>query len=406
MRNDTFQLIHIRTKRTLLPWSPGRSAGLLCLVIIIMMIVSAGCLQQSQTTTFSTADGKTDRIKSVSGIPLEMIEKAHLKDIWMVNQLPIGHAGRVKIIFYRDKKLFAIDNRNVIYAMDGMSGVIQWSERLGKIGGSCSRPYFYQDQMLFVVDNEIVSLRLVNGEIVYRHTVDFTPTTNAARNDDKIFIGGNQRRFYALRMSDGIPVWQSNQPASPTGRLDLADDKVFFTCLNGTLYASWASKRELVWSRATEGETPGVIVDNQQCFLPSSDTVLYCFAVADGNLIWKFHAGGSLMTLPVLTEKHVYQHVDQTSMVCLDRQSEDIKGSMRWRLPEGKTFLAEKENLSYHLTLDHRLVIMDNVAGKKILSFYVPGLDIGVVNNEDDMIFLANSRGTILALQPEDTQLR
>ncbi len=143
-----------------------------------------------------------------------------------------------------------------------------------------------------------------------------------------------------------------------------------------------------------------MIVDNNQCFLPSADTNLYCFDPQRGRTLWRYMAGGSLEELPVLTEKAIYQPVAHKSLVCLERQPNDPAGKLRWELPEGYCLLAENGPVSYCMTLQKELTVMSNVTGKSLLSFYVPNMDLYARNNEDALIFLASTSGSIVTLAP------
>ena len=167
------------------------------------------------------------------------------------------------------------------------------------------------------------------------------------------------------------------------------------------LYVSLNNKRQLIWRHQAFGDLPGVVVDQDQCFLPSDDTMLYCFDAATGKQHWKYPAGGGLRELPVLTKSAVYQHVDQKSLLCLERQSNSENGQLRWELNRGRCLLAENGTISYCLTMDDVLTLKDNLTGGTPLSFYVPHVDLYASNNENALIFLASENGTILALKPK-----
>ena len=95
--------------------------------------------------------------------------------------------------------------------------------------------------------------------------------------------------------------------------------------------------------------------------------------------------------------------------MCLERNGQLTIGSgglptppLRWELKDGYCLLAENGPVSYVMTLDKQLTVMDNTKGEKIKSFYIPNFDIYVCNAEDEMIFMANQDGTILALRPKE----
>ena len=108
-------------------------------------------------------------------------------------------------------------------------------------------------------------------------------------------------------------------------------------------------------------------------------------------------AGGSLAELPVLTADAVYQPIQHTALLCLNRQD----GSLRWELEDGYQLLAVKNSVSYVISLDKELTLLNNQTGERTLSFYLPNVDLFAQNNEDAMIFLATSSGKVLALKPK-----
>ena len=117
--------------------------------------------------------------------------------------------------------------------------------------------------------------------------------------------------------------------------------------------------------------------------------------------MWKYLAGGPLVEAPVLTERFAYQGVKMSSLLCMDRRPNTDQGAVKWELPSGYCMLAENGSISYAMTLNKELTLMNNDTGKRIISFYVPDMDLYVRNNEDTLIFLADKEGTILSLRPK-----
>ena len=199
------------------------------------------------------------------------------------------------------------------------------------------------------------------------------------------------------KTADGIPLWQSVFNEKLLGQVALKEKNVYFTCRDGWLYVSLQDQRLLQWKYQTAGIPAGVIIDKNQCFLPSTDTALRCFQADSGRLLWKHLAGGSLTELPVLTDSAVYQPVDHAMLLCLNRTD----GSPRWTCPNGRALLAEHQQLSYVITNDKKITIMDNQAARPVLSFHVSALDLYAPNTQNNMIFLANTAGKIVALKPQ-----
>jgi outer membrane protein assembly factor BamB len=358
--------------------------------------VSAPTAASSQTE--SSAIPESTGAVRVAGISLDTLQKADLRYVWSV-RLPMGRATEIIQFFYHNGQLFVLTDDNVLCAFDGAKGTTNWTTILAPSKRPCSRAQFYQDRLLFMVGRSFVEVRQ-DGQIMRNMEVKYPVTTSAARSEDKLFVGSGNQRFYVLRLTDGIPLWFNSCKDIPIGNITLTTNMVYFVTRDNMLYVSMMDERDLVWKFKAEGPVPGMIVDNNQCFLPSADTNLYCLEPRRGGILWRYMAGGSLEELPVLTPNAIYQPVAHKSLICLERQPNDPAGKLRWELPEGYCLLAENGPVSYCMTLRKELTVMSNVTGKALLSFYIPNMNLYARNNEDALIFLASNSGTIVALAP------
>jgi len=334
-----------------------------------------------------------------AGVSAELLDKAGLRNKWTVSQATMG-AG-IKRIFYHNGRLLVLDKQNHLHALDGSNGLLLWSVKLAEAHPSCSEPEYYKDRMLFVIGNSIVEVREKDGEITERMALEFPAGTTAARSDEYVFVGSTNGRFYCLRLRDRIVFWSSVQASEPTGRVRVSNNKVYFTDKGGNIYVSSVGQRTLLWSASTAGETPGPVIVDDRCYLASSDTALCCFAADTGQGMWKYLAGGALIDVPVVTKQFVYQPVEQKSLLCLERNPGGNNGTLRWELANGQCLLAENGDVSYAMTYGGELAVMDNNAGARKVSFYVPGVNLFARNDEDTTIFMASDKGDITAIVPK-----
>jgi len=384
--------IVLRSVSTLGRWVSGTA-------ICAAMLLIWGCGQRSAPGVAPSLSASSQR---VAGIPLAMLDKAGLQVAWL-QKLPLGCAESVERIFHHQGRLFVLDDHNRLYALDARQGTIAWSQDLAAARLPCSPVYYYQDSMLFVLGNTFVQVRCSDGMIQQTMEIKYPVSTSVARTDELIFVGSTNGRFYALRSTDGIPIWQSLCADEPLGSVAIYQDKVYFVTKDNTLFVSATNDRQAAWpSYTANGTLVGAVVADEQCLLPSGDTTLYCFDSGDGSMRWKYLAGGSLAELPVLTPTAIYQPVEHMSLLCLERQIEphQKQGQLRWKLPDGACLLAENGTATYAMTLNRELTLMDNITGQQKLSFYVQNMDIYARNSETAMIFLASRTGTFLALKP------
>jgi len=395
-------------------YSVKRKYWLLILPALALTALSIlpGCPRQNQpisppmetpSETKSPTISEKPGTARIAGISLETLKKADLHHVWSL-RLAMGRANEIRQFFYHNGQLFILTDDNMLYAFDGAKGTSNWATSLATAKQPCSEVQFYQDRLLFMLGRTYVEVRQSDGQILKTMDVKYPISTSAARSDDKLFVGSTNRKFYALKLKDGVDIWQNVCQDVPIGNIILTTNNVYFVTRNNMLYVSAQNERELIWKFEAQGPVPGLLVDGNQCFLPSQDTNLYCLDPRKGTVLWKFMAGGSLEELPVLTEKAIYQSVAHKSLVCLERQPNNPAGKLRWELPNGLCLLAENGAVSYCMTLQKELTLMSNITGKALLSFYVPNMDLYARNNEDALIFLASKSGSLVVLAPNQIE--
>ncbi len=370
----------------------GRRIGLICLAGVLGLLGGLGCKSEPQTSADATPPPAR-----VAGILLEQLHQAGLRLQWKTS-VPLGRSQRLQQIFYHNEMLYALTGDNVLYAFGGKDGIVKWSAIVAEQGLVCSRPSWYNGHMLFVAGNQIVEVRQGDGEITRKITLGFNPVTNAVRTEKYLYVGSEGRQFYCIRLADEVPFWQAISPEPPTGAIAVDEDRCYFTRSDETLYVSRAMQRELVWSAAMKGNSPGVLVEAGQCLLPSEDTALYCFDAATGAPLWKNLLGSALMELPAVTKTAVYQPVRHRCLACLNRAD----GTLLWELPGGLQVLAEKGDAAYALTRNGEITLMDNRTGQRRLALPMSSLSLCAENTQDAGIFLSTSDGGLIALIPRE----
>lgn len=369
----------------------GSKFWLLILALAVTLLPAADAFAQA------TAAESARLNPQIRPIVREQLNRSGLSVQWFAN-LPISATQSVDRIFVRDNNLFALTNDNYLYCLDVQQGVIKWAVSLASALPTCSTPFFYQDRVLFALGKEVVQVRLTDGQILQRLRLPFNISTAPARTTDRLFVGSDQNAFYCLRLSDGVPLWRSSCPAEPTANVAIVGDNVYFTCKDGVLYVSLIERRELVYSFQTYGRIPGFAIEDNSCYIASTDTTLYAINAQTGRAIWDgYLAGGVLSQPPVITSSSIYQPVEQMGLLCVNRAN----GSLRFQLNNGRCLLAEADSVIYTLTADNELTAMDARSGGKIISFYLQDFTIPAQNTQNSRIFLATENGAVIALQPD-----
>ena len=375
----------------------GLSQFILRVIAVTLSLVVIGCLGGSGNFG-PAADLKN---QDITDIPLVVLEKSQLRQVWPAVQLPLNQDRILKRIYYNNGSIYALSDRNQLFAVEAQTGNLIWSRQLPSPQAVCSEVNFYENDLLLVISDTLLQIRHTDGEVTVEKKFKFPVTTNAARTVTSYFAGSHDKNFYCLDFADGTTIWRNVCQARPVGRVTVDVEKVFFVTEDNMLYVSNTERRKLLWQHQAFGRLPGAVVDQRQCYLPSGDTGLYCFDKIMGDLQWKYLCGGALGELPVVTGTGVYQYVEQKSLLCLEKQADSENGRLRWELDRGRCLLSENGAISYCLTLDNEIAVMDNATGRAVTRFYVAGVDLFVQNDKDTRIILASEGGKVVVLQPE-----
>ena len=345
----------------------------------------------------------------------DILDKIGLEEKWVIRSLG-GPKTIIKTMMKKGTTLYVFNSNSSLYSINMLTGGVNWEARFPVKLGNLAQISTYENRVLIALSNEIYELNIDNGNETNHWVLQFTPTTSIARDETLLFAGASDDRFYCLKLPLLTTVWKSLQSEQPKDTIWLDTKEVegkrvgnvYFTCDNGTVYAAKYDKRELVWILETAGDVPGCVFDKDQCFVPSTDTALYCVDKEDGKIFWKYLTGGKLFDVPAVTDNFVYQPVLNKSLVCLERYPEgQIPGNglerltpkVRWELKKGTKMLSEVGDRVFAVNEAGQMVVMNNKTGNKEYAFYMPNVNIFYSNTEDDMLILANLTGDIMVLQ-------
>ncbi len=332
----------------------------------------------------------------IAGIPDDILRKSGLEVVWPFADLMMHSDDRISEVYCHQGQLYIYSSKHYIISLNGSNGTINWTRVLPYAGLEHPPISFYGGLLTIMQGNVYMELRTSDGEIVRTLELPLDVTTAPVRNEELLFVGASDRRFYAVRLRDGVRLGRIICEKMPFGPAAIEDGRVFFTTLDNTIYAIEAENHRLLMNIPVGSRLAGVAVNAGQCFVPSADTSLYCLNAKTNNPIWRRLCGGALEELPALTDRYVYQPVAHKSLICLDRSD----GKLLWELNEGEGFIAQNGTQSYVLTNRNELTVMDNATGKRVMSFFLTNIDLYATNTEDATLYLASDTGDVLTLRP------
>ncbi len=386
----------------------NKNCKFICAVLsLVMLFAVSGCgyFQQKQVAT----DDQEIRLSP------DILDQLGLSERWIIKSLG-GSNTTIKNVEKSGNNLLVFNSDSALYCINMVTGGVKWEVRFPQKFGNLAQLSFYKNRVLIALSNNIFEINIDSGSQTNHWELSFTPTTSVARDEECMFVGATDDRFYCLQLPLLTDNWKSLQSQQPKGDIWLDTRKqegetvgnVYFTCDNGTMYAAKYDERKLIWTLKSTGDIPGSLFDKDQCFMPSTDTALYCVNSQTGGLFWKYLSGGKMYEVPSVTGRYVYQPVLGKSLVCLERYpdghvpgdgSDRLIPKVVWELNRGTQFLCESNSKVFAVNDAGQMVIMNNATGNKELAVYLPNVDVYYSNTQDDLLILANKSGDIMVLQ-------
>lgn len=322
-------------------------------------------------------------------------------------------------VFVRDTLVIVYTRNHLAHVLDRESGENKWVVQVGAEGVKLRPPVVLKN---FVVFPTISTMEVYNRFGKEHRSVlasGFALRSGATGNGARLYYGaddpnggrvvsldlaGSQYQIssvnWTLQTRSGI----SATPAIQQGLLYAADD-------SGGIYAVNAETRAPIWAIKHEGREEGVFgtgariqadlkADDYGVYAASMDTKLYCIGRTDGRIRWQYFAGQPLTQSPTVTATTVYQFIDGTGVVAIDKTQGDPVRKAKWTVPNAIQFLAEDEKYTYLERSDHVIVAVERSTGSAKFQSKRTDFVAYATALKNNIVFSATRDGQIRAIMP------
>jgi outer membrane protein assembly factor BamB len=303
------------------------------------------------------------------------------KKILFVDALSGKNLGNRKISSFissspgvRDTILyFACDQgKETFFALNLFTGDLLWKKKLGDISSS---PQIYQDKIFIGSDSGfLLAFNRESGEKIWEFKTEGVVISTPACSENILCFGSGDDNLYALDKDDGELKWKfkaggsiysspaikvENSPlqSEPSGsKTEGGEDKVFFGCVDGYLYALKIEDGSLIWKFKTDGDIfSSPAVTESLVYIGSNDYSMYAVDQATGQLRWKFETGGAIHSSPIAVGDKLFFGSYDCNFYVLDRFS----GKLLWNYQtkgmissspayyDGKIYIASEDGHLY-----------------------------------------------------------
>ncbi len=333
-------------------------------------------------------------------VPAQPLQEAGLVKYWQL-QLPLERDQVVRDVYLVDDQLYLGTDDGYVYAVHAGTGAIRWMVPVTRSGYHVRRPCHTGDRVVFVTQTDIQVYDRQTGEGLSRTELRFAPGTPPVSDGLHVYIGGIDRRLYALDAETLFLDWRTVTDAAIAAAPAWYDKWVFTATDSGTVYACTRGDKAFGWQSSTYGPVRADLVATESgVYVASQDQSLYLLDHQFGQPRWRARFSGPLYEAPVVTPELVYQYCPNDGLVAVENAVLAIDERIRWKLPEGRTLLTVHAQLAYVLTADGRLLVVQPAKGQVVATIRAPGFTLAIPAPEASTVFLASPQGQLFCARP------
>jgi outer membrane protein assembly factor BamB len=155
-----------------------------------------------------------------------------------------------------------------------------------------------------------------------------------------VFSGFSDGSFVAFNVNDGSMIWEKklNSQGKFTdvdARAVLSNGIIYVPAYDGALYALKRDNGEILW-KFDAGGAKQVLIDDDRLYLPSSDSFVYAIQKSSGRELWKFPLDRGVPS--ILIQEGPYLFFASTFQYLYAIQKSDGKPVSRFNVGWGSGF--------------------------------------------------------------------
>jgi len=260
-------------------------------------------------------------------------------------------------------------------------------------------------------DGYFYSLKLENGEVNWKVPVKSEVLSQALLDDEgRLFFLAGNNVLYALDAADGHQLWvysrqdTANMTIRGGGRPAVRDGILYLGFSDGSLVALSAKSGAPQWeiqlnkNKKFKDIDSSPVVDGEKLYVSGYDDKLYCISRKDGEILWKYEAGG--FDSIVIDSDRIYYPTTNGELLAIDK----LSGKLIWKYNQ---FLGIPTKVK--LIHNRFLVVGDSLGKLNILlkngSFFAsfePGRGVFSApefDSSNDMIYFISNESYLYGLE-------
>lgn len=302
--------------------------------------------------------------------------------------------GRVTHVVLQGRTLFVQNDRAEVEAIDSETGRSLWAVIVGRPDFP-SVPVAANSQQAVVANGStLYALDRSTGGILWSRELKGSPSAGAAITDKRVYLpmlSGALEGYMLVPKTavDRAPLIFFGNGSSEAPPL-VADSRLMWGTTAANVYIdALTSSNNRVRFVAGGPVTGRLAYRSPRVFFTSVDGFVYAIDEARGTKLWEFSAGGSIRQPPVAIGDALYVVADAGGMWKLAGNT----GAQVWFVPGVTQFVAASSYRIYAADQLGQMLVLDGATGARQGLFNTIALPIKYRNRENDRVYLGTSSG-------------
>jgi len=210
-----------------------------------------------------------------------------------------------------DNLYIALSNdENTLISYNLSNGSVNWKLALGEIETS---PLIIGEKLyVATLTGKLTCVDKIKGQIIWTFDPPLPQASKICRSspasDGNLIVYSCEGGFiYALHLSDGELIWQTNIGGSIISSPTIYNNKVFIGSLDSSFYSFNLSTGKQIWRQSLGASVyASQAVSDKYVYVSTVGKFLYCLSIEDGKIVWEKKMKGLILSPPLLSDKYLY----------------------------------------------------------------------------------------------------
>lgn len=299
--------------------------------------------------------------------------------------------------------LMAQTARGMLHVFDAETGRTMWSQHVGR-GDYPSTAAAANDKYVAMLNGMMLYVyNRADGRLAFERKVESTPSAGPALSPTMVFIPMTGGKVEGYQLEDPrAPAWSYKAAGQILVQPTITPRSVAFATDRGWMYVSRPDNPAVRFRLEARGSiTTPPTYRFPVIYAASEDGYAYAMHETAGGTAWRFSAGMPIEEPLAVIGNAVYVSPERGGMYRLDATT----GAEVWQARLANRFVAASATRVYALDPYRRLTIIEEKTGGVAGQLAdTAALDLPVVNQQTDRLYLADGTGLIQCIREVDAR--